>query len=380
MYKSYRSYIPHPNYVHTNITNTIGDQFRVYISDPKTWKGTKGRSDISNNVTDSVGATNSRPPLIPVSGSGFLYRRNKPSAAPNPIKHWRRQLQPDQGSRTGRVCVGQIMDRPGGSVVLTYYQNSNNPIITDCNQCQPFLPTYILENYVRPLDPANCFQKTTNLYGMATTVPNVICNPARIRRPATTNISKKYYTTGKAYLRSRVKLWEQNQTLSKITGNTYTTPSGQNKPIAANNYVPPTDSKTTGSQLYNSVNCIEDASSCCLSTNCQIQIIYKPSNYLFSTEGGVSSSTRIARLKYDAIQRNNWQTKVLLADTLIGSTPQIYNVDTDAPYFVKSKYQQIDTCNSVGYQISTHSRARTVSKRMPAGGTGLKTVCFPVQQ
>ena len=376
MYKSYRSYIPHPNYVHTNITNTIGDQFRVYISDPKTWKGTKGRSDISNNVTDSVGATNSRPPLIPVSGSGFLYRRNKPSAAPNPIKHWRRQLQPDQGSRTGRVCVGQIMDRPGGSVVLTYYQNSNNPIITDCNQCQPFLPTYILENYVRPLDPANCFQKTTNLYGMATTVPNVICNPARIRRPATTNISKKYYTTGKAYLRSRVKLWEQNQTLSKITGNTYTTPSGQNKPIAANNYVPPTDSKTTGSQLYNSVNCIEDASSCCLSTNCQIQIIYKPSNYLFSTEGGVSSSTRIARLKYDAIQRNNWQTKVLLANTLIGSTPQIYNVDTDAPYFVKSKYQQVNTCNPTGYQISTHSRARIVSKRMPAGGTGLKTVCF----
>ena len=379
MYKSYRSYIPHPNYVHTNITNTIGDQFRVYISDPKTWKGTKGRSDISNNVTDSVGATNSRPPLIPVSGSGFLYRRGKASAAPNPIKHWRRQLQPDQGSRTGRVCVGQIMDRPGGSVVLTYYQTVLNNS-TDCNQCQPFLPTYILENYVRPLDPANCFQKTTNLYGMATTVPNVICNPARIRRPATTNISKKYYTTGKAYLRSRVKLLVQNQTLSKITGNTYTTPSGQNQPIAANNYVPPTNSKTTGSQLYNSVNCIEDASSCCLPTNCQIQIIYKPSNYLFSVDGGVSSSARIARLKYDAIQRNNWQTKVLLADTLIGSTPQIYNVDTDAPYFVKSKYQQVDTCNPTGYQISTHSRARTVSKRMPAGGTGLKTVCFPVQQ
>ena len=83
--------------------NTIGDQFRVYISNPRTWKGTKGLSDISNNVINSVGATNSRPPLKPVSGSGFLYRRGKASAAPNPIKHWRKQLHPDQGPGNGRV-------------------------------------------------------------------------------------------------------------------------------------------------------------------------------------------------------------------------------------------------------------------------------------
>ena len=359
----YRSYVPHPNYVHTNITNTIGKQFRVYISNPKTWKGTDNSPDISNNITNSGTATNSRPPLIPVSGSGFLYRRNKPSVAPNPIKHWRKQLQPEQGIRKGRVCVGQIMDRPGGSIVLTYYQNNNN-VNCDQNQCQPLLSTYMLENYVRPLDPANCFQKNTEIYGPVTTIQNEICNPARIQRYATTNLSKKYYTTSKEYLRNRAKLWEQNQTLSKISGTTYST--APNQPVAANNYVPPTNDCNGGSQTYHNSS----------ATDKTIDIIYKPSNYLFGVEGGVSSSDRIARLKYNAIKKNNTLNLDML---LIGAIPQLYRPDTDAPYFIKSKYQQVDTCNSVGYHISTHSRARTVSKRMPAGGTGLKTVCFPLK-
>ena len=119
-------------------------------------------------------------------------------------------------------------------------------------------------------------------------------------------LSKNYYTTGKAYLRSRVKLLEQNQTLSQISDNMYVSSNIQNsartQPIAANSYIPPTDSKTTGSQLYNSVNCIEDSSSCC-PTNCQRHIIYKPNNYLFAQEGAVSSSSLIARRKYNAIKK-----------------------------------------------------------------------------
>lgn len=367
----YRSYKPHPNYVHTNITNTTGDQFRVYISVPRTWKGTKGLSDISNNVTNSVAPTNSRPPLIPVSGSGFLYRRDKHTAAPNPLRHWRRQLQPSQGSRTGRVSVGQVMDRPGGSVVLTYYQtiynNGNNNNNNDCTSCQPFLPAYMLENYVRPLDPANCFQKTTDIYGPVTTVPNIICDPARITRPATTNLSKKYYATGKAYLRSRAKLWEQNRTLGRIPGNTYSTNQGQ--PVATDNYVPPTPTPTTntgecgtGSQAYYNSS----------ATDRVVDIVYKPSNYLFGVDGGVSSSDRIARLKYDAVKKNTIQTTALLADILAGSTPQLYRPDTDAPYFIKSKYQATVPCNP-------RSRAQKISWRMPAGGTGLKLVCLPVK-
>ena len=138
MYKSYRSYKPHPNDVNPNITNTAGVQFRVNISDPNTWKGNKTHTDVSNNLMNAGAPTNSRPPLSPVSGSGPLYRRGKVTAAPNPIRHWRKQLQPQQGVTSGRAGVGQIMDRPGGSVILTDYNKNNN---CDTNNCQPFLPT-----------------------------------------------------------------------------------------------------------------------------------------------------------------------------------------------------------------------------------------------
>ena len=381
MYKSYKSYKPHPNKVNPNITNTRGLKFRVNISDPKTWKGTKEVSDISNNTTNSGAPTNSRPPLTPVSGSGPLYRRGRTSAAPNPIRHWRKQLQPEQGIATGSISVGQVMDRPGGSVVL----NSNSPTC-DPLLCQSSLTTYVPANYVKPLDPLNCWTAPSNIYE-PTIVKKVICDPEQRARTASryasTNLSKKYYTTGKAYLRSRVKLLEQNQTLSQIKENTYVSSDNQisarTQPIAANSYLPPKDSKTTGSQLYNSVNCIEDSSACCPST-CQRHIIYKPSNYLFSVEGAVSSSSRIARLKYNAITKNNvnylqlnsnGEKTNLVVDgkEIPGSTPMLYRGDTTAPYFIKSKYQ-VPRCEL------TSLYGLYPGNRQPSGGSGINTVCF----
>lgn len=385
MYKSYRSYIPHPNNVNPNIINTNGVQFRVNISDPKTWKGDKNKSDQENNTINSGVPTNSRPPLNPSSGSGPLYRRGRISAAPNPIRHWRKQLQPEQGNTSGRISVGQVMDRPGGSVVL----NSNSPTC-DPLLCQSSLTTYVPANYVKPLNPVNCWSAPSNIY-QPTIVKKVICDPEQTARTASryasTNLSKKYYTTGKAYLRSRVKLLEQNQTLSQIPGNNYVSsdnqPSARTQPIAANSYVPPTDSKITGSQLYNSTNCIEDLSVCCPNT-CQRHIIYKPNNYLFAQEGAVSSSSRIARLKYNAITKNNVNYLQLNPNgektnlqvngkELPGSTPQLYRGDTDAPYFVKSKYQ-VPRCEY------TSLYGLYPGNRQPSGGSGITRVCFSTQQ
>ena len=376
MYKSYRSYKPHPNKVNQNITNTVGVQFRVNISDPKTWKGDKNKSDQENNTTNSGAPTNSRPPLTPVSGSGPLYRRGRTSAAPNPIRHWRKQLQPEQGNATGYISVGQVMDRPGGSVVLNYNSPTCNPLL-----CQSSLTTYVPANYVKPLDPLNCWTAPSNIYE-PTIVKKVICDPEQRARTASryasTNLSKKYYTTGKEYLRARVKLHSQNQTLSQIPGNTYVSsdnqPSAKTQPIAANSYVPPTDSKTTGSQLYNSVNCPTGDGLC-------PQVIYKPNNYLFSVEGAVSSSSRIARLKYNAITKNNVNYLQLNPNgekanlqvngkELSGSTPMLYRGDTSAPYFIKSKYQLPNLLSG-----STYNKAR-VGARMPSGGKGIKKVCL----
>ena len=48
-----------------------------------------------------------------------------------------------------------------------------------------------------------------------------IYNPQRIQRSASTIVKKNYHQTHAAYLRSRVKLYNQNQTLSQRPGNEY---------------------------------------------------------------------------------------------------------------------------------------------------------------
>ena len=87
-----------------------------------------------------------------ISGAGFIRRRSIQgatkninnvwnSAAPNPIKHWRRQLFPRQFDNsdilfslpTGRISISQTMDRPGGSMNL-------DPLINygpDCSGAHP---------------------------------------------------------------------------------------------------------------------------------------------------------------------------------------------------------------------------------------------------
>ena len=42
-------------------------------------------------------------------------------ATPNPIKHWRKQLFPRQGTTASkaRATISQLMDRPGGTLNIT---------------------------------------------------------------------------------------------------------------------------------------------------------------------------------------------------------------------------------------------------------------------
>ena len=358
MYRSsYRNYRPHPNKVNPNITNTVGKQFRVYINYPNTWIGDVNKSDISNNVINSTSGSNSQPPIIPVTGGGSLYRRGRITASPNPIRHWRKQLQPEQGKTSRNVGIGQAMDRPGGSNVLTNNRYTCDPLL-----CERDLATHIPNNYVTPLDKNNCWSAESNIYN-PTIIKKVICDPESKARQGTryasTNLSKKYYTTGKAYLRSRIKLLEQNQILSKIPNNSYST--NQNMPIAANN------SNNSGSQLYNSNNSPDNDN-----VSCQ-QIIYKPNNYIFAQQGAVSSGSQIARLKYNAINKNNYLLKNIKDENLLGSIPQLYRGDVNAPYFVKSKYQSTRTC------ISNKKNSMSSfypGSRMPSGGSGIRTVCF----
>jgi hypothetical protein len=87
----------------------------------------------------------------------------------------------------------------------------------------------------------------------------------KVRHSANTIINKKFCWNSKQYLQSRCKTYDQNAAIGKyLTDSSYQ--SGQ-----------------------------------CNTCN----IIYKPNNKQFSQQGGVSSSARIAKLKYDTIRSSS---------------------------------------------------------------------------
>ena len=106
-----------------------------------------------------------------------------------PIQHYRKQLMPSSSSSSGRgsnSAVGMPMDVPGGSTV------------TDSTTACQVITTRVKNN-------DNC--KKTCLDGDSNRRTS-----EKKYYPATTNLSKKYYTDSRSYLRARCKSYEQNST------------------------------------------------------------------------------------------------------------------------------------------------------------------------
>lgn len=331
--------------------------------------------------------------------SGGIYHGNKGNRGPlNPIKQWRKQLQPSQGHITGKAALNNVMWTPGGAASFAGQAVDSS--------CCSNIKTYLANSYV---DPACCSDASTNIIrnALSNYQPVAIVNPTRRPRPRSsqTLLKKNYYTTGSAYLKARVKLYEQNQLLSSVKTNN----GGSNFPMpgmppAGNNYVYPND-ETTGTQAFNSTYCcatdISGSDTCCgvyvgsdgncgTAPGCRlIPVTFKPSNPFFSVQGAVDSSTRVLQKRYAAITKNNFDFRLPTSlqvnsiagnnsspmITLPGSTPSTYRGETSAPYFIKSKYQAISACQIPLYNQSIRFRER-ISGRMPSGGTGIKTVCF----
>jgi hypothetical protein len=221
-----------------------------------------------------------------IDGNAFL---------PRPIKHWRKQLtvDPSIGGTKSRlinisapgssIYLGGNYDREccdnGGSSIISTIENKNNPC------CQ--------------------------------TTPIVI-------KSASTILSKTYYTDSRAYLRSRCKLYEQKLSTRRIPGNTYFDASG--------NELYPNDSKT-GPQNYLMRNC---ANTCDI--NKQPKTIYKPNNRNFATQGAVSSSARLVKLKYDTVNKNGASFNSAYGQA--ASNAGRYSENGNAPYFIKSKISE----------------------------------------
>jgi len=296
------------------VINMSGLPKQQYLS----WKGSSNNSD-RNHTTNSAVPSNSNPTSIQQNSNP------KYTGKANPIKHWRKQLIPAQGVSYGKVSVSQVMDRPGGSTHLVNNQSS------DCSNCPQNMKNYISKDSQSTVD--RCYKNCiTDNNGNKI----VISNPARIQRPATTIIDKKYYTTSKAYLKSRVKLYEQNQTLSK---------SGIQLP--------------TG---FNSTNCC--------SNDTTVKVYYNPNNSGFSVEGAVSSSNRMVKLNYDTIQKINKENVCCSKNEQfpgVSTNSLQYRGTFTAPYYVKSKTElPANNCLT----------KRTIDGRKPSGGSGIHTVCL----
>lgn len=141
------------------------------------------------------------------------------------------------------------------------------------------------------------------------------CNA--IRR-SSASVSRQYCTTTKEYLQKRCKTYDQNQLEGKELGKyTFTSGAGFEAP------------GVTG--ICN-------------------KITIKPSNSAFKVQGGVSSSARINKLKYDTIMRNvrvkNYATARATLDTGYINTKS-QNYPKESCVVVRQDRAHLSTCNSI---------------------------------
>ena len=275
--------------------------------------------------TNSIVPSDSRPV------SGMESHANGPDFKARPIRHWRKQLNPNGSSGRGRSNLGMPMDTPGGSVYLGNQTNES-----DCQTCSDptdsfsaGLKEFILRTNIK-IRPAVPGDKGLSADGTATTC--VACNPENnIIRSATTILSPTYYSDTKGYLKSRCLLYDQKLSTTRVPGIQYTKPCATGCGVII---VEPTDSPT-GTQVRLTQNCQQQS---CSSGNGKAgTTIYKPSNAQFATQGAVSSSSRIDRLKYNTITQNGNSLRTAWGSE--GANAGKYQGTSTAPYFLKSKYQ-----------------------------------------
>ena len=325
-----------------------------YIS----WKGTSTNSAVPNYSRPLDGSEK-----YP-SGSSFSAR---------PIKHWRKQLSTVHHSSRARPGVGMPMDLPGGSVYL-----GNTASNTSCTNCLDDNgdvgneTTGLKENILKTNDTNFTYNPEDSLYDCIENKPVcVACNPVNnIIRPATTVISKKYYSDTKGYLQSRCTSYNQKLSVNPTPGVTYFNAAGQ--PLY------PTD-EPNGPQVRSTQNCFTNCNTCtgcqtchtcnkactdctnvatcttCASNNvCVITpatTIYKPNNRQFAVQGAVSSGARIDRLKYNTITTNGGS--FYSAWGAAGANAGRYQGTSDGPYFLKSKF---NVCEPAMYHKNGNKR------------------------
>ena len=227
--------------------------------------------------------------------------------------------------------TGSWYSKNGHPLKIWRYTGTNQHLGTSShNPCKKCKPTNIVPGLPFKMLGKN-YKGINKLNSVTTPDSCVLCNPtkgpvgtnsdgAKIRS-AITLLNKNYYTTHNSYLKNRCKTTDTNTVLRKKDGITY---------FKNGKYVWPTNTENN-SAIYNT-NCNSDNNKCCYTT------IYKPSNPQYSVQGGVTTSARIARLKYNTITNTN------------NSLSKQYNVNfkydgnSNSIYFVKNKQCEKSQC------------------------------------
>jgi len=307
-----------------------------------------------------------------------LHKSNGPNFKARPIKHWRRQLRPSTfgglTSSGSRVATVRLATTPGGEI---YRANSANCSCADLTnggnaytisekftkQGENSLGAQALANGVKvqnngyvqignPLLLAGSdvnYQILTGLYNTKC----ISCTPeARVIKPSTTLLSKAYYTTHEAYMKSRTKTYEQKQLTVPIQG------QNDNYYAADGELKWPSDSPT-GPQVYATTEQYNPQSTQTCNGRRAGTTIFKPNNRQYSCQGAVDSSTRLDRLKLTTVNKNAASLKTAFGAE--GASACAYRGISDTPYFLKSKYQP---------PICTQKNLGAIYRQN-------RTVCFP---
>ena len=236
-----------------------------------------------------------------------------PFGKARPLKQWRLQLN-NNTTTHNNASIATLIDRPGQSISLA-------TDITDCQACldssSNFVKQYIIRDFViQPPIPSDKFNDISN-----ETVVCVACNPENnVIKSAVSLLNKNYYTDTSAYLKSRVKTFDQRASFVKNPDIEYVDPA-TGLPLYPNDtYNGPQNFNTTQSCDYSGKT---------------VTTIYKPNNTSFAQQGAVDGGSRVARLKYNTITKNGASFRTAYGQQ--GANAGKYSSTPEAPFFLKSK-------------------------------------------
>ena len=274
----------------------------------KTWKS-------HENTLNSAVPGNSYPVIDITNYNVPLKMKNA-----NPIKHWRKQLISTNDRVSNKVSIDQVL-RPGGSVQL-----KNNNDYSDCSQT--------MKTYIKSNTNINCCPNG-EILNQKQKARRSLSSSTNIRKVQGETLSETpYYTSHKAYLQSRVKLYDQRIKVTKTEESSNSSPEFRS--------------------IYRNHNCDNPGF---------VTVIYKPNNSKFKQEGAVSGGLRIAKLNTDTINKNAESFRTEWGQN--GVNAARYSGNYEAPFFAKNK--QNTSC--INYKSNSYKKS--------SGGIGHHNICPP---